>query len=117
MPQARKLLNEVMLAHFHEVGETSDLVIAEAHLARPPAAGSAALALVKNRHDRELPIFSGAPMSYLQINVKSFQPSNHSNDENRARVSSPYPGMRQFRSTHFRVEQMPQTKCYCNGVR
>jgi hypothetical protein len=50
VPQARKLLNKIMLVHLHEDGETYDFVVRQAHLPRPPAAGGAALAFVKNRH-------------------------------------------------------------------
>jgi len=47
VPQARKLLNEVVLAYLQKGRETSDLLLGEAHLARASAAGGAALALVK----------------------------------------------------------------------
>jgi hypothetical protein len=117
-PQARKLLNEIMLAHVHLSSETGDLAVRQADLPRPPAAGGAALPFVKNRHSKELSLLYGTANELnCNFNVKSLEQSGHSLAENRARVSSFYPGMRQCVWAHFRVEQREQTKCHSICVR
>jgi hypothetical protein len=102
LPQARKLLNEVMLAYLQKSRETGDLVVGQSHLSRPSAAGGAALALVKNRHDEEFIVFlQCANELFCNFDVKSLEQLNNSLVENRARVSSFYPGMRQFVGAPF----------------
>src|SRR5579864_4468883 len=118
MPQARKLLNAVMLVHFHEAGETSDLVVGKAHLPRSSAAGVRALRPVKNRHDEHLMFFLyPRQWAVCKLTAKNFEHPENPLAQNLARVSLFHPGMRQSCSAHLRVEQMRQTKCHCNRVR
>jgi len=43
-------LDELVFVHRHEGSQTADLVVTHADVARPPAAGGAALAFVEDRH-------------------------------------------------------------------
>jgi len=61
--QPREALDEGDFAHFEKRREPCDFAVLESHFARPPAAGGAALAFMKHRHDRT--------MQFPQMNAKA----------------------------------------------
>ena len=52
--EPREFLDERNLGHAFERRETGDLAVFQSHLARPPAAGGAALAFMEDRHGKTL---------------------------------------------------------------
>ena len=75
MPQARELLDEIVLGHLLECREAPDFFFGQPNLPRPAAAGRATLAFVKNRHAADYP----AARRTTTFELKGQRPWQHPN--------------------------------------